>query len=401
MNASGAQFDLGKKDYYKGVKILIVLCWDYTCSVNENKFVSEDTLINGVKNGISVIKALKYFGIETKIVKNYRSAINEMCSGSYSQVWIVCGRMDGVMPGNNDSKTNEASLIDQFIECSILYWSKGGGLTFWTDNYPLTAEVNKFLEKAKFKYKDPSSSQVKERTVNFHLGGVYPGGKYLNRTNYLSICSFEGSNISKADGYEKELFNHELNTIFEGITISSAINGREKLSEWKDYKNMKFQLATENDIFPFKPFSRSSDNGFSSLYYIAPLNCDSGDIVIDCGFSKLFFELTKEGIDRYVKNIAVWMLQLEKKHMEEVQIVQKFGFLVMIVFLIKLTGKKIQLKLSFIFVMLKDMEQVSLLIHASLNFIIKFHGLVIKKILNRMNKYMKVFKMNKISYLKI
>lgn len=100
---------------------------------------------------------------------------------------------------------------------------------------------------------------------------------------------------------------------FEGVTISSAIKGNERNDEWKNYKIMNLQFADNVDIYPFLPFSKSSSGGFSSLYYMSPLDVDDGNIVIDCGFSKLFFELTEEGIERYVKNIAVWMLQLEKK----------------------------------------------------------------------------------------
>ena len=67
--APGDQYDLGKKDYYKGVKILIVMCLDYTCSEQEDKRISEKVLVDGVdKKGISVVNALKYFGIETKVV---------------------------------------------------------------------------------------------------------------------------------------------------------------------------------------------------------------------------------------------------------------------------------------------------------------------------------------------
>ena len=35
-----------------------------------------------------------------------------------------------------------------------------------------------------------------------------------------------------------------------------------------------------------------------------------GDIVSDCGSSKLFFELTKEGIYWSVRNIAIFMLSM-------------------------------------------------------------------------------------------
>lgn len=313
-NPVGAEYDLGKKDHYKGVKILIVMCWDYTCSDVEDHRISEEVLRNGVDgNNISVVNALNYYGIHVNIVKNYKDAINELIKGIYSQVWIICGRMDGSMPGNNNTSNNYANLIDQFIDCVIMYWSIGGGIAFWTDNYPLTAEVNKFLEKASFDVKMPSSNRFVKKKVNFHIGGDDQGQKMLARKDKLVNCAFEGNVAITSEGYEKELFNHGLNKIFEGITIASAINGREQEDEWKNYKSMSLTYANDSDIYPFKAFSKSSSGGYSSLYYMSPLDSSNGDIVIDCGFSKLFFELTEEGIDRYVKNIAVWLLQLEKK----------------------------------------------------------------------------------------
>lgn len=85
--------------------------------------------------------------------------------------------------------------------------------------------------------------------------------------------------------------------MYEGITVAHAL----------DPKN----------IAPFHPFSISSQGGISAMYY-ASSSCenDEGDIVIDCGFSKLFRELSEEGISRYIKNIAVWMLSIEKKEVK-------------------------------------------------------------------------------------
>lgn len=41
-------------------------------------------------------------------------------------------------------------------------------------------------------------------------------------------CTFEGNVKSISERYEKELFNHGINKIFEGITIESAISGKEQ-----------------------------------------------------------------------------------------------------------------------------------------------------------------------------
>ena len=340
-NRVGDQFDLGKKGYYKGVNILIVMCWDCTCSPQEDPRINEYVLRNGVDSKrVSLVNALSFFAIQTKIVKNYIDAINELTSGKYNQVWIICGRKDGKMPGNNDSGSNGSNLINQFIDCVIQYWHLGGGVVFWTDNYPLTAEANIFLSKAKFtavervsRRKTPTNKKEKTQlvyenyTAKFHIGGSYPGAKMLHRINSTprthhskdtpieeQESNFDGNeNVSIEDGYEKSMFNRGLKYIFEGYTIASAIKGEEKDDEWQNYREMQLKFANTRDIYPFRPFSLSSDRGFSSLYYVSPMDCKDGDVIIDCGFSKLFFELTEEGIDRYVKNIAIFMLQLEKK----------------------------------------------------------------------------------------
>ena len=113
-------------------------------SRSEDPRVSKEVLINGIdENNRSVINSLNEFGIETIIVQNYKSAISEIRSGEYSEVWVICGRHDGKMPDNSEG----ANLSSQFIEVLIIYWESGGGIVFWTDNSPLTAEVNFFLNR--------------------------------------------------------------------------------------------------------------------------------------------------------------------------------------------------------------------------------------------------------------
>ncbi|OHT12744.1 hypothetical protein TRFO_17377 [Tritrichomonas foetus] len=290
-NLEGDQYDMGKNNFYHGVKILICLFWDSSLALNEAENISEKVLIDGMDGKTSVIRALKLFGMEPMIVKSYDKAIYEMCKGEYSQVWVICGRYDGRLPDEKNSRENgKANLAFQFIEALILYWQNGGGIVFWTDNFPLCAEVNFFLEKAKFE----------GNTVNFTIKGHSPGGSMLVASKTSKKSSFTSAQTIICDGYEKYLYNFHLNSIFEGITIASAFN-----------KDGKF--ANANEILPFKAFSTSSDGGISSLYYNSPLESLNGDIVIDCGFSKLFFELNEEGIYRYVRNIAIFMLSLEKK----------------------------------------------------------------------------------------
>ncbi|OHT01916.1 hypothetical protein TRFO_31156 [Tritrichomonas foetus] len=301
-----SSYDLGKKGNYQGVKILICLFWDYSLSNSEQKEISEEVLRNGTDGKRSVIKSLVEFGMEPKIVKNYRDAMKLMRGGEFSQVWIICGRNDGKMP----DKSDYANLFEEFIRFTIEYWHRGGSLIFWTDNYPLTAECNLFLKKAKF------SINGQQQSVNFHIGGDDKGCQTLtpNNIKQKKKSSFDNKSLIEWEGYEKPHFNFNISRLYEGETIASAIAGPETQDEIDNYSDLSgLKYATESDISPFKPFSYSSSGGISSMYYSSPISSKDGDIIIDCGFSKLFYELNEEGIHRYVNNIAVYNLNLEKK----------------------------------------------------------------------------------------
>ena len=234
-----------------------------------------------------------------------------MKEGEFSEVWIICGRYDGEMP----DKTKCSNLLSQFIDCLIKYWENGGGIVFWTDNSPLVAEVNFFLSKAKFeKQKTNKKDPVEFGTVNLRIGGSYPGCKMLVKSEKARNASFNSHEIIKCDGYNKYLYNSNMTQIYEGFTISSAIKLPQDSVDQCYNETEKYEFATPQDFYPFHAFSKSSSGGISSLYYNAPLESPKGDIVIDCGSSKLFFELTKEGIYWYVRNIAIFMLSLEKNH---------------------------------------------------------------------------------------
>ena len=87
--------------------------------------------------------------------------------------------------------------------------------------------------------------------------------------------------------------DHNLFTLFEGDTICYASSD--------DYKK----------LLPFHPFSRDSENGISSLFYLSDEK-KRGDIFIDCGFTKLFINMGKDDTAfRYFQNIASWSARTE------------------------------------------------------------------------------------------
>ena len=87
--------------------------------------------------------------------------------------------------------------------------------------------------------------------------------------------------------------SHNLPTLFEGENLC--------YTNTDDYEQ----------LLPFHPFSRDSDNGISSLYYLSDKQ-NRGDIFIDCGFSKLFLNMKKNNdIFIYFQNIAAWTARPE------------------------------------------------------------------------------------------
>ena len=69
-------------------------------------------------------------------------------------------------------------------------------------------------------------------------------------------------------------------------------------------------ITDSNLLFPFIPFSKDSDGGFNSALYCS--NDDKGDIIIDCSYTKLFFEMEIEGTPRYIQNLVSWLAAPEK-----------------------------------------------------------------------------------------
>ena len=50
---------------------------------------------------------------------------------------------------------------------------------------------------------------------------------------------------------------------------------------------------------PFVPFSKDSNGGFNSVFYSS--GDDKGDIVVDCSYTKFFFEIGTKGTPRHIK----------------------------------------------------------------------------------------------------
>lgn len=70
---------------------------------------------------------------------------------------------------------------------------------------------------------------------------------------------------------QRTIISHNLYKIYEGSTLSYADYDPEKLKS-------------------FIPFAIDSEGGVTSLFYPSNMKTKTGDIVIDCRFTKLFYE---------------------------------------------------------------------------------------------------------------
>ena len=289
------KYAMYQKNFLKGQKILIVMLWSKELDPQENQYIHKNYLLITIPQNDSCLKdCLEYYGIEIDIVENYREAIEKITSKNedgkcpYYAVWIINGPPYEELPDG----TKEAYLLGQFLEVIKLFWEKGGSLVFLAGGGKLQYQTNEFLKILDFDGKK----------VQFYLVGndedlgtkKHRGGKYLTR-DVSGLLKNKQQFIGKEHfGHIKRVsLFHNIQTLFEGENLS-YINT-------DDYKK----------LLPFHPFSRDSDNGISSLYYLSDEK-KRGDIFIDCGFSKLFLNMKKDnGIIRYFQNLAAWTLHPE------------------------------------------------------------------------------------------
>lgn len=138
--------------------------------------------------------------------------------------------------------------------------------------------------------------------VDFQIHGNHPGGEILigddsGKLNHVKL--FDRSQ-QLFEELERTKISNNLAQIYEGKTISYVVG----INVNKD-SNYKSKLS------PFKAFAIDSKGGVTSMFYTANTKTGTGDIIIDGGFSKLFYELKEEGTYRYIQNIIGWTARPE------------------------------------------------------------------------------------------
>ena len=291
INPKGDEIGLLQGGSLSGQKILIVMLWSCVLSSREDEKLHPDYIEKPYQsNSKSIKNSVEYLGVEVKTVLNYKDAIKEITNKdsngkcNYYTVWVMCGHEKEDMP----DKTKDPGFVEQFIDCLILYWENGGSVVLFCDNEPLYFQANMFLEKIRFK---GEITKTKLRIEGNDPGEKNLIGKKVNG-NLDGRCMYDQSKII-INGTERMPLGHNVPQIYEGKTISRAnSNNRE-------------------DIKPFIPFGVNSSGNYCMLIY--GTQGKEGDIFIDCGYTKVFFNMdTEESATwRFIQNLAGFLARPE------------------------------------------------------------------------------------------
>ena len=299
INPEGMNTEMYVQDILKGQKILIVMPYDCRANLKENPKVNPKYLLEPECAGEKayVKKAVEFFGIDVVIVQNYKDAVKELTKQTqsglcdYYATWVISGLpYDIPLPDGGNQH-----LVLQFIDCLIQFWNNGGSVVMFAEGDPLTFQANLFLERIVF----PGNKKT-----NLRVGGNHAGKKLLKGdiSGKLERPGMFNKSPLAFRTFQRASLAHNLVEIYEGETISFAPNDKTK-------------------YLPFTPFMKDSENGISALFYSGGTDKQNqtGDIIIDCGYTKLFDKMTEKGTFRYVQNIAGWTAQCESRRIRGIQ----------------------------------------------------------------------------------
>jgi len=303
----GKDLEIYGKNILKTQKLLIVMLWSYELNEKyESPYVSPKYINEASEvNGTCIKSVIEYFGIENIVVVDYESAIKELLKKNekgeciYYSVWIFCGPQYPILPPiNGKENSTNPYLVEEFINILIIFWTNGGSLVFFAEGDPLYFQVNLFLEKVEFS---------KNEKPKFRISGNYYGDKTLTQDKEGKMDKegiFDKSkkkSTYKGIEIQRQSLSHNLGLIFEGLTISYAVD-----------KNSKkiITIKEKEKLYPFRAFSINSEGGISTLIYESDQK-GRGDIIIDCGYTKCFLNMKRDGTFKYIQNLAGWTARPE------------------------------------------------------------------------------------------
>lgn len=151
-------------------------------------------------------------------------------------------------------------LNDEHAEVIKRFFYSGKGVYLWGDNDPYHADAN-FLAK---------------KLIGVSMSGGYMGAKNVTFKTDSSISGMQ----------KDHLITTGLEYVYEGITISQIYDPQKKM----------------------KPLIWSTDGNVVTAIYE-----DQGQrLIIDGGFTRLYYNWDTAGTGRYVKNAAAWLVNYER-----------------------------------------------------------------------------------------
>ena len=292
INPKCDKIGLFKVNSLSGQKILIVMLWSCALSEFENKLLDPKNVEETNEFNSKCIKnTVDYLGVKVKTVLNYEDAIKEITDKdkngkcNYYTVWVMCGPDINKLP----DFSKYPGLVEQFIDCLILYWQNGGSVVLFCSGDPLYFQANMFLEKIRFKGK---VNRTKLRITGNDKGtGMLRG--FNGNGNLIGKGIYDTSTIRLPNGTERMPLGRNVPQIYEGENISHANSNNNE------------------DIKPFIPFAKNTSGNICIMIYCT--QGKEGDIIIDCGYTKVFINMSTEDIEtwRYIQNLAGFLARPE------------------------------------------------------------------------------------------
>ena len=156
--------------------------------------------------------------------------------------------------------TSTQMLNDEHAEIIKRYFYSGKGVYIWGDNSPYHADAD----------------FIANKLLGITMSGTYMGDQAVSFKTGGSTFGLR----------ENHLVTTGLETVYEGVTISQIHDKEQKMT----------------------PLIWSTDGNVVTAVYE-----DQGmRLIIDGGFTRLYYKWESAGTDRYIKNAAAWLVNYER-----------------------------------------------------------------------------------------
>jgi hypothetical protein len=199
--------------------------------------------------------ALSTKGFRVIVLTSEEEFILKLKDNTVDSAWIISG-----------DKFSKSSANDTFGNALLDFHKSGRGLAIWGDNAPWQFHA----------------SLATEKLLGFKLIGNTPGGTTLKLGNGEVLGTFK-----------RHLLTSGIQNLFEGITICYPSAQVGNITNLATSSNLHVCMAcVDHNQLPSPTYGR---------------------ILVDCGFTKLYCNWDTAGTERYVRNVAVWLLSLDHR----------------------------------------------------------------------------------------